>query len=184
MPNREGGYHKIIDAGAYVGLSALYFANRFSAATIVALEPHGQNYTLLRHNTKHCPRIVPIRAALWIQKGRSTICDRGTGDWGFALSPVFAGTGTNLGDVECLSVPDIMERFSWREVDLLKLDVEGAEKQILENAHDWIDKVQVIVAELHDRIVPGCLEAWQKATEKFAWKSYRNGLFIAAQHGR
>ena len=53
------------------------------------------------------------------------------------------------------------------KIDILKLDVEGAEKDIFESANcgKWLDCVRQIVVELHDRIVPGCSEALEHATE-------------------
>lgn len=50
----------IVDAGANIGLTAVYFANQFPAARILALEPESSNYALLCKNTAAYPQ-----AALW-----------------------------------------------------------------------------------------------------------------------
>ena len=50
-------------------------------------------------------------------------------------------------------------------VDLLKLDVEGAEVEVFQSSSPWIDRVSEVVLELHDRHRPGCDEAFSRATE-------------------
>src|SRR5258706_4718209 len=57
----------IIDAGANIGLSAVFFANQYPEALIVALEPDESNFLILQTNVAPYPLIKPIRAALWNQ---------------------------------------------------------------------------------------------------------------------
>ena len=60
-----------------------------------------------------------------------------------------------------------MKQFKLARVDVLKLDVEGAEKAIFENSKEWIASVAVIYAELHERLIPGTCRAFFRATEGF-----------------
>jgi hypothetical protein len=52
-------------------------------------------------------------------------------------------------------------------IDLLKMDIEGGEKNVLENSSDWIDSVRAMAVELHDRICMGCTRAFYIATKDF-----------------
>ena len=57
----------VLDAGANIGASAIYFARRYPNARIFALEPEQENYDLLLRNTHRYHNIIPIKAALWGQ---------------------------------------------------------------------------------------------------------------------
>src|SRR5688572_29263736 len=54
----------IIDAGANIGLSALFFAREYPEATIVPVEVDGGNFDLLQHNTRSYSSIKPVKAGL------------------------------------------------------------------------------------------------------------------------
>ena len=73
----------IIDAGANVGLAAIYFAHRFPTARIFAIECEASNFEILKRNVSPYPSIVPIQAALWDHDGEIAIVDPGLGKWGF-----------------------------------------------------------------------------------------------------
>ena len=50
-----------------------------------------------------------------------------------------------------------MKKMDWDHIDILKLDVEGAEKEIFSsNYEDWLPKTKVLIIELHDRMRKGC----------------------------
>lgn len=155
----------IIDGGSYIGISALALANMFPGGRIFAIEPDPENYDLLVRNTADAPNIIPINGALVAESGRVTLFDPQNGEWAFStLSEV---GGVKRAEIPGLSVADLMKEFELDRVDVLKLDVEGAEKAILENSNDWIESVAVIYAELHERLVPGTSRAFFRATEGF-----------------
>jgi FkbM family methyltransferase len=160
-----GNVKAIIDGGSYVGLSALALANIFPESRIFAIEPDPENYDLLVRNTADMPNIIAINAALMAESGGVTLFDPGNGQWGF--STISEVGGAKRAEIPGLSVADVMRKFKLDHVDVLKLDVEGAEKAILENSNDWIDSAAVIYAELHERFVPGTIRAFFRATEGF-----------------
>jgi FkbM family methyltransferase len=156
----------IIDGGSYAGISTLALANTFPESRIFAIEPDPENYDLLVGNTANKPNIIPINAALMAESGRVTLFDNPEkGEWGF--STICEVGGVKRAEILGLSVADVMKKFQLDRVDVLKLDIEGAEKAILENSNDWIDSVAVIYAELHERFVPGTNRAFFRATEGF-----------------
>ena len=57
--------------------------------------------------------------------------------------------------------------YSIREIDILKLDVEGAEKNIFSSNTNWISKVQLLIIELHDEVVPGCSREFFSAISEY-----------------
>ena len=67
-----------------------------------------------------------------------------------------------------------MAEFGLDHVDLLKLDVEGAEIELFSDCSGWIDSVDAIVTELHDWFRPGCTRAFYAAVTDFPLER-RNG---------
>jgi len=157
----------IIDAGSYIGTAALAFSERFPAALIVCIEPSPENYAMLRKNIEGYPRIVSLNSALLGLKRPIRLYDKMTGEWGYTVvAPKGAAdsSSTDFGPVEGVTVDDIMRMYEADKIDIFKLDIEGTEKEILENSGTWIDKCDVIIAELHDRYVAGCSAAYATAT--------------------
>jgi hypothetical protein len=59
---------------------------------------------------------------------------------------------------------DIINRYNIQTIDILKIDIEGAEKELFTyNYESWLPKVRCIVIELHDTFRPGCATAFFKA---------------------
>ena len=67
----------IIDAGANVGLSAVFYANRFPNARIIAIEPEPSNYEMLKRNVVPYSNVTPVQAALWKENGPLRLFDTG-----------------------------------------------------------------------------------------------------------
>ena len=146
----------ILDLGANVGYASLYFAARWPRAHILAVEPDARNAGLLDRNTRAWPRIARLNAAVWAHPAQ--VCVANPGDAPNALrmrEPAESMAET----VEAYTVAQLIERVDCGRLDLLKMDVEGAEEQIFRDASEWLDRVDVMMVELHDRLVPGCAEA-------------------------
>src|SRR5580658_7698465 len=56
-----------------------------------------------------------------------------------------------IDEIEATTIGDLLDRFGWDRIDLLKIDIYGAEKKLFENAALWVERVNMIVIELHDR---------------------------------
>jgi FkbM family methyltransferase len=152
----------IIDAGANIGMSAIYFTLRYPMARIFAVEPEPSNFEVLTKNSRFFPNIMPIQAALWNHNRGVSIDDRHLDHWGIRVSNKPSG-----GMVQSITMTELLAVKCIDHVDLLKIDVEGAECEILENASSWINRVDVICAELHDNFRNGCSKAFEVATTDF-----------------
>lgn len=161
----------IVDAGANIGLGSVYFASRLPRTRIIAIEPDPDNFRLLKMNTAPYPNVEPVLGALWNQNKLIQLIDPGVGSWGFTTrelakdgkeGPEIAGVKT-----EGMTVDEVMTRFGVDRIDILKLDVEGAELGIFQDASAWIDRVDALIVELHDRIKPGCSRNFYEATRAF-----------------
>ena len=155
----------IIDAGANVGTSSIFFARKYPGARIFAVEPETSNFDLLCKNTLNYNNIVPIKAAIWRKNGTRTIQNRLTGHHGYTVSETPNRTQSTGQEVTCITIRSLIEQQGIEFIDLLKMDIEGSEKCVLENSQGWIDCVKVMTVELHDRICMGCTRAFYLATK-------------------
>lgn len=175
----------IVDAGANIGLATIYFANKFPQAKIIAIEPQLSNYKLLRENVAPYPNVIPVQAALWHEDGSVNIVDPGRGHWGFmaeaaerdSQSESESESKTEFGEfchaVEAISVDKLLSDFELEKIDIFKIDIEGAEKEVFTQTSSWIEKVRVLIVELHERIKPGCHRNFYNAVRGFASEWHR-----------
>jgi FkbM family methyltransferase len=168
----------IVDAGANVGMSAVYFAQRHPDAKIIAIEPEPENFRLLVRNARPFPNIVPVQAALWNHDGTVAIHDTGRGGWGMRVAEDAAGAA-----VKSIRLDTLLRDHGITHVDLLKVDIEGAECEVFEDAATWIDRVSVVCTELHDGFRPGCSEIFERATNGFPLRWQRGELTCVARSG-
>jgi FkbM family methyltransferase len=160
----------ILDAGANIGLASIYFANRYPNAKIISVEPEDTNFQLLEKNTAGYPNILPLKAALWHKNEKISLKDPGIGKWGYITeSPEsLAGTaGEFCHMVDGKTVRSIMETYGLRQINIFKVDIEGSEKEVFSDSSDWIDQVQSIIVELHDRVKQGCSRSFYNGTNGF-----------------
>jgi FkbM family methyltransferase len=182
----------IIDAGAYTGLSTAYFAIRYPEARVIAVEPSKENFSLLVQNVSPFKNIQIINAALWSESGSVELKDPGRGAWGFTVgeSGNRSANGDDAGSEEsgdstvpALTVSDIMRKCRLDKIDLLKLDIEGSEIEVLSASGPWIEHVEAISVELHDRFKPGCTRAFFGAVSNFPTELRRGEKILVVRDG-
>lgn len=159
---------RVIDAGANIGLSVAYFCSRLGCDDVVALEPESENFKLAQENTRQYPGVKIIKGALWPRSVDLHISNKEeAGSIGFQVSEVERGKCHSADLVRAYSIQEIMNEKGWDYVDLIKIDIEGAEYELFqdENVKDWINRVAVIVIELHDWLKPGCSKAFFNALQ-------------------
>jgi len=153
----------IVDAGGYIGTAALKLNELFPNATIVSIEPSDENFDVLVKNTRDRRNIHCVNAALGVPgSGKRRLANRGTGEWGFTIvdNPRDNASPQFMGLVETVSLCDLCERFGFASIGVLKLDIEGAEKELFIHDAHGLSKIPIIFVELHDRIVKGCSTAF------------------------
>lgn len=163
----------IIDAGANIGMASLYLSQRFPDARILAVEPDPENFAILSLNTAMDSNIICLKGAVWTERGEIELLDPGTGPWGFqARSATSARASPNhivrRSSVDAFTIADLMELLDTDRIDLLKMDIEGGEREVFADSGEWIDSIDQIAIELHDDIHPGCRAAVERATAQFS----------------
>ncbi len=165
----------IIDAGANIGLASVYFANLFPRATIIAIEPDASNFVMLQKNLAAYPQARPLHAALWGADKQLNLFYPKGGHCGFRTLEGSGGDLAGCGQVGAVTLQSLMQTMQLKSIDLLKIDIEGAEREVFLNSAAWIDKTRMMMVELHDAYQPGCSDAFQSAVKKFSPKLSTKG---------
>ncbi len=169
----------IIDAGGYIGAAALKFAALFPKAHILTLEPAAVNFAVLIRNVASNPNITPVHAALVSNCVTQATLHHRRREPGFTLvtKPADNPEVEQVGAVPVIQIGNILSTAGPRQVELCKLDVEGYEKDLFSQSADTFGQIKHIFAELHDRIVPGCSDAFnafsaQRTVRRFGGEKY------------
>ncbi|MFN0027609.1 MAG: FkbM family methyltransferase [Acidimicrobiales bacterium] len=169
----------IIDAGANVGYATRWLAETYPSATVIAIEPDRANVEILRRNVDGLRNVTVLEAALATEVGEIELFDVGEGPWSYRVGAAGEGAGRTVRQVPCVSIGSLMAQYGMDRIDYLKVDIEGAELELFSAAEDWIDKVDAVVVELHDRFRPGCTRAFLNATRAFETEFARGENFFA-----
>jgi FkbM family methyltransferase len=163
----------IIDAGANIGLASIYFACKFPKAKIIAIEPEKENFELLKINVSKYSNIIPLCAALWDTVGQIDLLDTGLGNNAYMV----VGQNTNnivktpkhdfRSLVNTVTIEKILKDYNLERINILKIDIEGAEKEVFNSSRNWIQNIDAIIIELHDRMKDGCCRAFYNNTIGF-----------------
>ena len=158
----------ILDCGANIGLSAIYFANKYPGAQIYAIEPEKETFAVLKYNTCFYENIHAINAGLWDKETFIRVENRGFGSLGWMT---FETTEDDPAALKTVTVSKILQDSGFDIIDLLKVDIEGAEKEVFgaPDVHEWLSCVNVVAIELHDRMKRGCSHAFFNAMSKYDW---------------
>lgn len=163
----------IVDGGANVGYTSLFFTRAYPDAQIIAIEPDASNFAALVRNTRPYPNITPLHGALWPHVGSLRISNPQAEHWAFQVRET---ERADAGAVRAFTVPDLLALTGKGHIDLLKLDIEGAEKELFASgAASWLPHVDLIAIELHDFLRPGCAAAFYHALAPYAFSQFTLG---------
>jgi FkbM family methyltransferase len=168
---------QILDLGANIGYASIWFASRWPGARILSVEPDAENFQMLRRNAEPWQnRITPLLAAVWHRPATVQVVNPKAAANAFQVGESSAPGETG---VQGYTVAQLMEKLGCERLGLLKMDVEGAEAELFRHNNEWLDRVDVLVVELHDRLVPGCAEALCDALRGRRFRQEIMGLNLA-----
>ncbi len=147
----------IIDCGGNIGLSVLYYAQEFPRARIIVVEPNEENYKILVKNIQpYCDKVTPLKGGVWNESGKLRISNPDAGSAGFQVEISDVGTITAYTIDEICAMAGVSAPF------VVKIDIEGAQKQLFASNTDWVKNTQLIAIELEDWLLP-----WQGTSQSF-----------------
>lgn len=132
----------IIDCGANIGLSVIYIKRNCPNSTIIAFEPDDLNYLLLERNVKSfCFSDVFIRnEAVWMSNTELQFSNTAS-----MTSKIDRLNTLNSKTVKAIRLKD----FLTRQIDFLKIDIEGAEYEVLKDISSELYLVKNMFIEYH-----------------------------------
>jgi FkbM family methyltransferase len=149
----QGKAPLIVDLGANVGFSALYFALNWPGARIAAIEPDPENFQLLQRNVATMKSIDPIHAGIASRAGSLRILDPAAGKNAIrtTVEPTAVGNA-----IDALTMCTILDRYEQQGCVpfMAKIDIEGAEGDLFSGDVGWIDRFPLVCIELHDWLFP------------------------------
>ncbi len=152
----EGRYHlppaglgeirTILDLGSNIGLTVAHMAAKYPDARILGVELDRGNYELAIRNIAPFGERCQIKnAAVWHEPGE--VSYGGARESGYAI---VSGEGEHAGSTApAVTVDQLIDELGVDEIDYVKMDIEGAEKEVLAKAGSWLPKVRCIKVEVH-----------------------------------
>jgi FkbM family methyltransferase len=140
----------VIDAGANIGASSVWFATHFPDAEVVAVEPDAESVALCRRNTDRFRNVRVEHCALGGSEGTARLGNHAAGSWAVSTSRTH-----EPGGVPIRTIADLRGEDEGRPLFLVKVDIEGFERDLFDGSIDWLDEVAVVIVEPHDWLLPG-----------------------------
>jgi len=167
----------VIDLGANIGLSSLYFAARYPSSRIFAVEPDPRTYELLEQNVaelKQEGRCQTLRAAVWGTQ-KKLVMQQPRGEDHFSAFTTREATDTQSSEetVTGVSILDIIKESGFETVDVLKIDIEGAETELFRGQSDWLRSVRAIAIEFHGTSRQDC--DFDRLMSQYGFRTFDDG---------
>lgn len=155
----------MIDAGAYIGDTSAYFLSRFPKLKVIALEPNPESFSMAKQNLDpYGDRIVLLKKGLYSENQNQYFTGESTG----------ASISSQGFEIECTTIVSLMERYSINHLDILKMDIEGAEEAIfLKNPEQWLNRIDMLIIEIHGKKIEVLISKVLKEFG-FSMKKYRS----------
>ena len=175
----------IIDCGGNIGLAAVYFKIKYPDSRVVTIEPETTNFDLLCKNIAPFDGITAIKAGVWSKTTKLVVKNYTGNDFEFVTEEVAPdSTGLPENCVDAVGLEDIRLQQGMDSIDLLKIDIEGAENELFrENYESWLSRTRAIVIEIHNHFRPDCSSVLAKTLSQYRFKEVwfdgdRNGCGV------
>jgi FkbM family methyltransferase len=130
-------------------MAAVWFRGLNPEAVLACVEPDTRNLPLLRLNlAENRVDAKVFECAVAPHSGRARLGVGMDPGWS-SMENAGLHAHTQFIEVQTRRIPEILDDLGWPRVDLLKLDIEGLERDILADGADWLSRSGLIVFELH-----------------------------------
>jgi FkbM family methyltransferase len=151
FPLAREAVRTVLDIGANVGVTALYFSQIFPNAQIFAFEPAPDNFAVLSKNVANCERIRAFNFGLGANDATLELfaSDNPVNFGGYSLHAAGSDTSRKV-SIVVRRVASVLKEISAEKIDVIKIDTEGAEWDILTAFPEPVlQNAKYITGELH-----------------------------------
>jgi FkbM family methyltransferase len=163
----------LVDAGSNIGLTSLFFLRNLQSFKLVCIEPDPKNFQQLEANIPAQAQACLIQKALWYEQKDVFLHNdfRDNSDWSAAVSEQKISDVT----VQTVTLQNVIDDNAINVIDLLKIDIEGAEAVIFDEANDlsFLHCTKIIAIEIHDEF--NCREKIQNILRKYSFVLFETG---------
>lgn len=147
-PAELGPIRSALDLGANIGVAAAHLAVTFPLARVTAVEPDPGNAEACRANTEHWRyRCEVVEGAAWTSAGLLRLV-AGSAEDAVRVEPL---ADAGAGGVTAHPIAELVQRAAVDgTLDYLKMNIEGAEAELLATANEWAGAVRALRVELHE----------------------------------
>ncbi len=168
----------IIDLGANIGISTIFFASKYPNSNILSFEPNPDIFDLLKFNSSSFDNVKIFKLAVSDKKDKINFFKNPKHN-----SSSFEKRFDNDKEVtvDSVSLDDLVDDFNLDSIDILKFDIEGSEFKVFQDFKNW-SKINIIIGEIHEDLSGGSsFDLLKKINELFDLKvedGGKSGRFI------
>src|SRR5262245_53841009 len=143
----------VVDTGANIGASAIYFAGNLRNAVVVAIEPDQENFKLLCKNVEGLS-VEPVHGAVSSATERAHVIDLDEGHWGYRTRPIAEGEAATDAVARVTINYIYLSRAPTFFPFIAKINVEGGERDLFSGNTEWVARTPLVIVGLHDWLLP------------------------------
>lgn len=159
IANKYFGLQKvenIVDLGGNIGLTSLFLKSEYPTSKVIILEPDTDNFESLKQNlltnNKFNNNVNTCNGGIWSNDTKLRIRKdfRDGLDWSYRVEESDSNEG-----IDAFSIQSLCEKFNFKHIDVLKIDVEGTEKILFDENKtnlDFLKYTKIIAIEIHEEI--------------------------------
>jgi len=151
----------VLDIGANIGVFMLYLQQRARGIRVHCFEPAADTRAQLMRNVVEngLEQSVTVYSSAVTDRITTVQLKQASLTGHRSLFPSAYVSSTESESVPSVALHEAINQCGARKIDLLKIDVEGAEIEVLEGAHAGVwERIDRVAIEFHDRTRPGCRE--------------------------
>jgi FkbM family methyltransferase len=155
----------LVDAGANIGCASFYLLHRYVDAHVDVIEPDPENMEVCRRNL--APFVSRVRfheKGVWPRSTFLRLIRPPVGEARESMVSVAECVGPEESDLEAISLDDLLSQGAPSRFDLVKMDIEGSERAVLEGIPGWLSSTNNLMIELHG---PECRRVFERVLTRF-----------------
>jgi FkbM family methyltransferase len=158
----------IIDCGANIGLSGVWYARQFPEAKIIAVEPDQSNLEIASRNLAAYPNVTLVSGGVWDTPSHLSIVNPDAEPWAFRVEE-------GEGSIPGFTIDQLSEG---KPILVVKVDIEGAEKELFRSNTDWMDRTdlnrdrasRLAIPQFRDISILHESDCWAPTSNSDAWR--------------